>query len=69
MKNAVIEGNCDCGFGFVETGLGDNDRPIISIYFPDGTFHSNRKDDEDMDDMEMICVRCGAFARFESEAA
>ena len=69
-----IISECVCNFGFVETGRGAEFvsdhiqyvRSIIQVYRPDGQLvFSNRETDEEMDDLEMRCIRCGGYARFE----
>lgn len=64
-KNATIKAECNCEAGFAETGAGDN-HLIIQLWGTDGRIrHSNREPDEEMDDLEMRCIRCGAIARWE----
>jgi len=75
MMEARIVKTCSCtNFGVVETGLGTSidagrdyvDHLIIQVYGRDGLIrYSNREPHEEMDNLEMICIRCGATARFE----
>lgn len=71
---ARIVKTCSCDdFGVIETGICDyGDRyiiaphSIIQLYGPDGLMrYSNRDPSEEMDDLNMICIRCGSIARWE----
>jgi len=79
MREAKVEATCDCNFGFVETGVGTSIGPIDTEvgpdYFEDHKIiqligadarlrYSNREIDEEMDDLEMRCIRCGKIARW-----
>lgn len=65
-KEARIIKSCSCAnYGVVETGTGECSN-IIQLWGTDGRIrYSNREPDEEMDDLEMVCIRCGASARWE----
>ena len=77
MKEARIVKTCECAeFGVIETGISDTGRgsldnnleyrPIIQLWGVDGMIrYSNREPDEEMNDLDMHCIRCGAEARWE----
>jgi len=77
VKEAKIVKTCGCtNFGVVETGISDIGRgalgdsleycPIVQLWGPDGLIrYSNREPDEEMNDLEMVCIRCGKIARWE----
>ena len=71
MSTKIMPG-CTCNFGFIETGIvdyGDEDiispRKIFQVISTSGrTLATNRDEDEEMDNLNMICIRCGAPARY-----
>jgi hypothetical protein len=75
MNEPRIKAECSCNFGFVETGLGGmttdipnpvNNRKLFQIISPSGRIvATNRDDDEEMDDLNLRCIRCGSSAWWE----
>ncbi len=69
-ETIMIKTQCNCNYGFVETGIGnpigpDQNHLIIQVLDVDGhVLYSNHFINEDMDDLEMRCIRCGEIARY-----